>query len=129
MTIKEIAEICGVDEDTILRWSKNVNFPQNVGSLQKLDEIIRQGKTTDLPPETAAAIIRAGGKEALAALLEENARNKDTRRRFKMFPVLRRFSQGLMTGLRRRLRLAKVKPLKTRRKHNIQRYAGSWWKI
>ena len=73
MTIKEIAELCGVDEDTVSRWSKNVNIPQNAECLQNLDEEIRQGKAADLSVETAAAIIRAGGKEALAFLLEKNA--------------------------------------------------------
>ena len=97
MTIKEIAELCDVDEVTILRWSKKVNCLQNVGSLQNLDsgegsknvnlgknfpslqnldgitEESGHGKAADLPVETAAAIIRAGGKEALAFLLEEKS--------------------------------------------------------
>jgi transcriptional regulator with XRE-family HTH domain len=79
MTIKEIAELCGVDEDTVSRWSKNVKFPQNAETLQKLDGIekLKQGKATDLPLETAVAIIRAGGRETLAALLAENAANKN----------------------------------------------------
>jgi hypothetical protein len=79
MTIKEIAELCGVEERTILNWSKNVNCGKNFRSLQNLDTIEESGhgKATDLPVETAAAIIRAGGREALAALLEENAANKD----------------------------------------------------
>jgi hypothetical protein len=78
MTIKEIAELCGVEDQTVRDWSKNVNFPNFLGSLQKLDGIeeLRQGKAVDLPLETAGAIIRAGGREALAALLEENAANK-----------------------------------------------------
>jgi hypothetical protein len=79
MTIKEIAELCGVEDHTVRNWSKNVNCGKNFGSLQNLDSIGESGhgKAADLPPETAAAIVRAGGREVLAALLEENTRNKD----------------------------------------------------
>ena len=83
MTIKEIAELCSVDERTVLRWAeslRNVNNGQNVGSLQNLDGITEEsghGKAVALPVETAAAVIRAGGKEALAFLLEEITATKN----------------------------------------------------
>jgi hypothetical protein len=80
MTIKEIAELCGVDERTVQRWIeslKNVKSGQNVVSLQILDKL-GQGKAADLSLETVVAIIRDGGKnKTLAALLEENAANKN----------------------------------------------------
>jgi predicted transcriptional regulator len=79
MTIKEIAELCGVDEKEVRRWIgslKNVKNGQNVHSLQNLDKTGR-GKTLNFPVETAAAIIRARDREALAALLAENAATKD----------------------------------------------------
>jgi hypothetical protein len=69
MTIKEIADLCEVDQSTVWRWAESLN----VDGIEDL----KQGKETDLSPETAAAIIRAGGKDALAALLEENAANKN----------------------------------------------------
>jgi hypothetical protein len=79
MTIRQIAELCDVEERTARDWSKNVNCGKNFPSLQNLDtiELSGHGKETDLPVETAVAIIRAGGREALASLLAENAANKD----------------------------------------------------
>jgi hypothetical protein len=61
MTIKEIAELCGVEDRAVRDWSKKVNCGENHPSLQNLDTIEESGhgKAADLSVETATAIIRA----------------------------------------------------------------------
>jgi hypothetical protein len=79
MTIKEIAELCGVDQSTVWRWAQKDDLLQNAkGITVKLGEARESGKdpadfTLD---ETLAIIGDGGGNKALASLLAENARNK-----------------------------------------------------
>jgi hypothetical protein len=90
MTIKEIAELCGVGRRTIERWAHKISDDpgQNAqgdpgknfqGLAEKLAEAEKSGKdpadfTLD---ETLTIIGEGGGNKALASLLAENARNKD----------------------------------------------------
>jgi transcriptional regulator with XRE-family HTH domain len=82
MTIKKIAELCGVDRRTVERWAHKVSDDpgQNAqGLAEKLKEAEKSGKdpadfTLD---ETLAIIGEGGGNKPLASLLAENARNKD----------------------------------------------------
>jgi hypothetical protein len=94
MTIKEIAELCGVTEQTILNWTHKISddpvqnahgsvvndLPKNAqGLTEKLAEARKSGKdpadfTLD---ETLTIIGDGGGNKTLASLLAENAANKD----------------------------------------------------
>jgi DNA-binding transcriptional MerR regulator len=91
MTIKEIAELCGVSGETVRRWVHEIIDPtQNVegsddpaknwqGLVIKLEEAEKSGTTpADFTLEETLAIIGEGGKnKALASLLAENATNKN----------------------------------------------------
>ena len=81
MTIKEIAELCGVDKSTVHRWLEHERFLSCEMQLRNsIKEKISNGSPenpADLTLEETIAIIRAGGNETLAALLMENAANKD----------------------------------------------------
>ena len=80
MTIKEIADLCGVDQPTVWRWTQNDNLLQNAkGLAEKLEQAKKSGKdpadfTLD---ETLDIIGKGGGNKTLAALLAENAANKN----------------------------------------------------
>jgi hypothetical protein len=80
MTIKEIAELCGVTEQTVLNWTHKFD-----GSDQKIwsdafKKLVNAGHgipadfTLD---ETLAIIGEGGGNTALASLLADNAANKN----------------------------------------------------
>ena len=76
MTVKEIAELCGVDKTTVYRWVEHDNFLSCKMQLRKsILEQIQNGSPevpADFSLEETLAIIRDGGKnETLAALLEE----------------------------------------------------------
>jgi uncharacterized protein YjcR len=83
MTIKEIAELCGVEPRTINNWVHKIaddpgkNFQ---GLAVKLEEAEKSGKDpADFTLDETLAIIGEGGKnKALASLLAENAANKNT---------------------------------------------------
>ena len=89
MTIKEIAELCGATHQTILNWVHKLvdNPPKNLegdppknweGLAIKLQEAEKSGTTpADFTLEETLAIIEAGGNKTLAALLAENAANKN----------------------------------------------------
>jgi transcriptional regulator with XRE-family HTH domain len=82
MTIKEIAELCGVDRRTIERWAHKVsNDPgQNAqGLAEKLEQAKKSGKDpADFTLEETLAVIGEGsGNKTLAVLLAENASNKN----------------------------------------------------
>jgi predicted transcriptional regulator len=80
MTVKEIAELCGVTEQTVLNWAHKFD-----GSDQKIwSDIFKKlanaghGVPADFTlDETLAIIGEGGGNKALASLLAENAVNKD----------------------------------------------------
>ena len=76
MTVKEIAELCGVDKTTVYRWVEHDNFLSCKMQLRKsILEQIQNGSPevpADFSLEETLAIIRDGGKnETLAALLEK----------------------------------------------------------
>jgi predicted transcriptional regulator len=82
MTIKEVAELCGVTEQTVLNWTHKVadDLPKNLEGLSvKLEEARKSGKDpADFTLDETLAIIGEGGKnKALASLLAENAVNKN----------------------------------------------------
>ena len=96
MTIKEIAELCGVNETTVLRWIRREDFLNckmqlrnsnedflnlNFGLRNRIREKLENGSPenpSDYDLEETLAIIGDGGKnKTLAALLAENAQNKD----------------------------------------------------
>jgi predicted transcriptional regulator len=78
MTIKEIAEICSVGEQTVRDWlragTKSVPVAPSIVSAKRKIEKAGHGKAANLTLEETLAIIRAGGRHTLASLLEENAR-------------------------------------------------------
>ena len=74
MTVKEIAELCGVNQSTVWRWAKD---PACKMQAEKLG-ISGHGKSADFTLEETLAVIGEGGKnKALASLLAENAANKN----------------------------------------------------
>ena len=82
MTIKEIAELCGVDERTIRNWCHGKRFLKENFSLRNIIvKKLEKGspeKPSDFSLEETLAIIGdGGGNKTLAALLEENSRNKN----------------------------------------------------
>jgi predicted transcriptional regulator len=100
MTIKEIAELCGVSGETVRRWIHSIADPtQNVegdpgqnaqglsddpaknwqGLAEKLAEAEKSGKDpADFTLEETLAIIgEGGGNKALASLLADNAVTKN----------------------------------------------------
>jgi hypothetical protein len=101
MTIKEIAELCGVkSEQTVKNWAHKIgDDPARnwQGIVHKLVEAEKSGKeAADFTLEETLAIIGEGGKnKTLAALLAENAANKD-----KLTVVDRRYT-GLQEDIER----------------------------
>lgn len=97
MTVKKIAELCGVDRTTVLRWVYKLNPVQNAqgsnpgqnaqghsgnfyqGIINKLEEAEKSGTTAaNLTLDETLAIIGEGGEnKALASLLAENAANRN----------------------------------------------------
>ena len=57
MTYNEIAELCGTDYTTALRWSKKCQLSAKCNSLTNLDN------KSDLDTEQVIAIVKAGGRE------------------------------------------------------------------
>jgi predicted transcriptional regulator len=93
MTIKEIADLCGVDERTVLRWAHRLEkidpnnltqsaekisaarFLQIVKDIKEKLENAGHGIPADFTLEETITIIGKGGEnETLASLLSENAR-------------------------------------------------------
>jgi hypothetical protein len=72
MTVAEIAALCEVDYSTVCRWAKEASgkMPEISCKMQKARET---SKPATFAVEETLAIVRAGGKATLAALLEENA--------------------------------------------------------
>jgi hypothetical protein len=78
MTIKEISELCRVDETTVQRWVKKIPDCKMQSDLS--DRLVNAGHgvSADFTLEETLAIIGEGGKnKTLAALLAENAANKN----------------------------------------------------
>jgi transcriptional regulator with XRE-family HTH domain len=83
MTIREIAELCGVRRRTVELWAGKEDFlSENFSLRNRILEKLEQG-SPEKPSkynleETLAIIGEGGGNKTLASLLEENAVNKDT---------------------------------------------------
>ena len=82
MTIKEIAELCGVDERTVRNWCHGKRFLKENFSLRNLIVKKLEKGSPERPSdfsleETLAIIGDGGGNKTLAALLEENSKNKN----------------------------------------------------
>ncbi|WP_444818594.1 helix-turn-helix domain-containing protein [Treponema denticola] len=82
MTIKEIAELCGVEERTVRNWCHGKRFLRENFSLRNvIVKKLEKGspeKPSDFSLEETLAIIGdGGGNKTLAALLEENSKNKN----------------------------------------------------
>ncbi|WP_253678582.1 BRO family protein [Treponema sp. OMZ 788] len=73
MTIKEIAELCGVDDTTILRWTRNISDCKMQSDIKSKLKKSGHGIASDFSLEETLAIIGdGGGNKTLAAMLEEN---------------------------------------------------------
>ena len=78
MTIKEIAELCGVDDTTILRWTRNISDCKMQSDVKRKLKKSGHGIASDFSLEETLVIIGDGGaNKTLAALLEENSKNKN----------------------------------------------------
>ena len=78
MTIKEIAELCGVDDTTILRWTRNISDCKMQSDVKRKLKKSGHGIASDFSLEETLVIIGdGGGNKTLAALLEENSKNKN----------------------------------------------------
>lgn len=78
MKIKEIAELCGVDDTTILRWTRNISDCKMQSDIKSKLKKSGHGIASDFSLEETLAIIGdGGGNKTLAALLEENSKNKN----------------------------------------------------
>ena len=72
MTIKQIADLANVGKATVQDWIKKMN--ENRSSiLKKNTEALKSKKAADFTQMETLEIVRAGGNETLASLLEENA--------------------------------------------------------
>jgi hypothetical protein len=77
MTIKEIAELCGVRVMTVYRWIEKAESLNNKMLLRKQIDEGSPERPADFTLEETLAIIGDGGKNTtLASLLEENAASK-----------------------------------------------------
>jgi hypothetical protein len=76
MTVKEIAELCGVDERTVYRWAEagDILSPGLSKKLEKAGHGVSADFTLD---ETLAIIGEGGGNKTLASLLADNAATKN----------------------------------------------------
>jgi hypothetical protein len=77
MTVKEIAELCGVDETTVQRWVKKISDCKMQSELSERLTNAGHGIPADFTLDETLAIVRAGGNDTLANLLAENAKNRD----------------------------------------------------
>jgi len=75
MTIKQIAEVAGVNEKTIRDWVNKSSDKMSHLS-DKMSEAYRTKKPAVFTLSETIAIIRAGGNNTLADLLSENANKK-----------------------------------------------------
>ena len=71
MTIKQIAELCGVDERTVQRWVLQIS--DKMSSISDKMSVSSPMHPASLTLPEVLSIIRAGGKNTLADLLSENA--------------------------------------------------------
>ncbi len=115
MTIKQIAELCRVDERTVQRWVVQASDKMS-GLSDKMSEALRTKKPARFTLPETMAIIRASGRSTLADLLQENAQRSqpaitDTVR--ELIPVITAAVTAAMTPLIRALQ----QPLTPARMH------------
>jgi len=80
MTVKDIAELCGVSDQTVFNWMAKLESLNQEIWLRIRDKLAASSPEhpSDYNLEETLAIIGdGGGHETLAALLEENAKNKN----------------------------------------------------
>jgi len=78
MTVKDIAELCGVEAKTVYRWTEKAESLNDKMSLRKKIDAGSPETPADFTLEETLAIIdKGGGHTTLAALLEDNAKNKN----------------------------------------------------
>ena len=83
MTTWQIAETCGVAQRTVRDWVRKASAESAVVSAKSAEG---RGKGARYSLEETLAIVRAGGRHTLAALLQENARNGRGETRIGRFP-------------------------------------------
>ena len=71
MTIKQVAELCQVDESTIYRWIQKGASAECKASLAKCKAANEENKPARFTLPETIAIIKAGGRSTLADLLQE----------------------------------------------------------
>jgi len=76
MTIKQIAELCGIDESTVYRWIQKGTSAECKSALAKCKSAREESISARFTLPEILAIIRAGGKNTLADLLAENAERR-----------------------------------------------------
>ena len=78
MTVKEIAELCGADDTTVLRWTHNISDCKMQSDIRAKLKESGHGIPADFSLEETLVIVGdGGGNKTLAALLEENNKNKN----------------------------------------------------
>lgn len=73
MTIRQIAELCDVDESTIYRWIQKSTSAECKSAIAKCKSAREESKPARFTLPETLSIIRAGNRSTLADLLQENA--------------------------------------------------------
>ena len=76
MTIREIAELCEVDKTTVQRWAQKTDDAIRIEIDAKCRKALETKEEAGFSLPEALAIIRAGGKNTLASLLEDQIKEK-----------------------------------------------------
>ncbi len=76
MTVHQISELCEIDETTVCRWVKKASCKMPELAC-KLQEATIEKKSAHFHLNEILAIINAGGKHTMAALLAENAKAQE----------------------------------------------------
>ncbi len=105
MTIKQIAEICQVDQRTVQLWANKAG--ENISSIKERISSSTSTYPANYTLDETLAIIRAGGRSTLADLLAENAQRSqpligDTLR--ELIPAITAAMTAAMAPLIRELR-------------------------
>ena len=78
MTIREIADLCETDKTTVQRWIKRIDDAKRIEIDAKCTEADATKKPARFDLREVLAIINAGGKHTMAALLAENAKSHES---------------------------------------------------
>ena len=91
MTFRQIAELCGVDRSTVIRWGAKVKDSAERTEIDaKCTEADQSKEPALLSLPAILATIRAGGKNTLADLLEQNAVQKSIQSQVTDFSTMMR---------------------------------------